>query len=463
MARLEDFQNRETQGIESKDAAFLSQSVQNLFETKSGPGAQKALPELLDFGTGPDLYLSAAYTVGSRSSAGAFMVDESDNKPDVPKVQFPSDALRRPDAIRTKEDEAIWAKMQEPHKLGKHESATHIGLTPEVIADMQKKGQASKLVFFDSAAEGALSAIQEPAKEKPTLLANVPEARDVVSDMTRGGLPMSGTLLPEPWMLKAGADLFPTLCKIALNATSAKFQETFDAVKKAVVNPIEHPFRGHEEATLALVPQASWSEAYKAFPDLKKIGGLSEEQSTRLMKAIVGNELTFYGPEDKAQDAICAAGQGRFIMGKTVGFAQIAPEGVRKVSAEFDEEVKKGSRSVNPLAKLAALSDDELAKAMLKPENVPVLVAANIAHNLKMFANHANEVEINPLTLGYQFNPDCVYAKTDTKHSKILSTKEAGKMGLGDDDTVTALPSKNVLAKSEHAHNIAKWLKKLGG
>lgn len=100
---------------------------------------------------------------------------------------------------------------------------------------------------------------------------------------------------------------------------------------------------------------------------------------------------------------------------------------------------------------------------MLKPENVPVLVAANIAHNLKMFANHANEVEINPLTLGYQFNPDCVYAKTDTKHSKILSTKEAGKMGLGDDDTVTALPSKNVLAKSEHAHNIAKWLKKLGG
>ncbi len=109
MARLEDFQNRETQGIESKDAAFLSQSVQNLFETKSGPGAQKALPELLDFGTGPDLYLSAAYTVGSRSSAGAFMVDESANKPDVPKVQFPSDALRRPDAIRTKEDEAIWA------------------------------------------------------------------------------------------------------------------------------------------------------------------------------------------------------------------------------------------------------------------------------------------------------------------------------------------------------------------
>lgn len=57
MARLEDLQSRETQGIESRNAAFLSQSVQNMFETKSGPWAQNALPELLDFGTGTDLYL----------------------------------------------------------------------------------------------------------------------------------------------------------------------------------------------------------------------------------------------------------------------------------------------------------------------------------------------------------------------------------------------------------------------
>lgn len=460
MARVEDFQNRESQGIKGTNALMLSQSVQNLFEAKSGFSSQNKLLALLDFGTGSELCLSAAYTGDSRSSARAFMADETDQKLDASKIQAPSDVLARPSVIRTKEDEAIWDEMQKPHKLGKHESATHIGLTPEVIAEMQAKGQASKLEFFDSTAEGALAALQEPPKEKPTLLANVPESKDVVSDMTRGGLPMSGTLLPEPWMVKAGADMFGILSSIAFHVTAAKFQETLDSVKKAVVNPIEHPFRGHEEETLALMPKASWSEAYKAFPDLKKDGALSEDETVRLMKAIVGNELTFYGPEDKAQDAICDAGQGRFIMGKTVGFAQIAPEGVRKVSAEFDAEVKNGKRNANPLAKLAALSDDELAKAMLKPENVPLLVAANISHNLEMFKRHPNEVEINPLTLGYHYNPDCVYATSDAGHKNVLTKKEADRMGI---DTVTALPSAKVLEKSEHAHNIEKWLKKLGG
>jgi len=386
------------------------------------------------------------------------MTDEPEQKTDAPKLDPAFDSLRRPSVIRTPEEEAIWAKTQELHKLGKDESATHIGLTPELIADMKKKGQASKLEFFDSAAESALEALQQPPREKQTLLASNSEAKDVVSDMTRGGLPISGTLLPEPWMVKLAGDLIGPLTQIASTMTASKFQEIQDSVKNAVVNPIEHPFRGHEEETLALMPKASWSEAFKAFPDLQK-SGLSEVQCVKLMKAIVGNELTFYGPEDKAQDAICAAGQGHFIMKQTVGFAQIAPDGIRKVSAEFDEQVKNGTRSANPLAKLAALSDDELAKAMLKPENVPVMVAANLSHNVGMFANHKDEVKINPLTLGYYYNPDCVYAQTDIEHQHVLSKKDAERKGIS---TVSALPSTKVLAASEHAHNIEKWLKRLG-
>jgi len=51
MARIEDLQNRESQGIEGRNALMLSQSVQNLFEATSGFSNQNALPELLDFGT----------------------------------------------------------------------------------------------------------------------------------------------------------------------------------------------------------------------------------------------------------------------------------------------------------------------------------------------------------------------------------------------------------------------------
>ncbi len=134
------------------DREGLSQSAQNFFQPIDRASAgQLDLPWALDFGTGTDLYQSAAYT-GERPSLSALMADEPEQKLDTPKIQAASDALTRPSVIRTKEDEAIWDEMQKPHKLGKHESATHIGLSPEVIAEMQAKGQASKLEFFDSAA-----------------------------------------------------------------------------------------------------------------------------------------------------------------------------------------------------------------------------------------------------------------------------------------------------------------------
>ncbi|MBZ0185778.1 MAG: hypothetical protein K8F91_05945, partial [Candidatus Obscuribacterales bacterium] len=216
----------------------------------------------------------------------------------------------------------------------------------------------------------------------------------------------------------------------------------------------------HEEETLALIPVQSWSDAYKAYPDLKEIGRLPEAQSIKLMKAIIGNELTFYGPEDKAQDAICEAGQGSAINGQTVGFAQIALDGVRNLSAEFNNEVKTGIRTSNPLRKLAGLPDNDLAKAMLKPENLPILVGAVLSHNVQMFNRHKSEVEIDPLTLGYSYNPDRVFAKSDKDHEHLLTKKEAEKKGISYDP---ALPTKEVLTVSEHARNIANWLQKLGG
>jgi hypothetical protein len=159
MARIEDWHQPEQKTFAGADLTCLSQSTQNYFQPiDRATAGQQDLPWALDFGTGADLYRLPAYT-GERLSASAIMADDVEQKLDAPKIQPSSDALTRPSVIRTKEDEAIWDKMQEPHKLGKHESATHIGLSSEVIADMQKKGQASKLELFDSKAEEAPDAV----------------------------------------------------------------------------------------------------------------------------------------------------------------------------------------------------------------------------------------------------------------------------------------------------------------
>ncbi len=433
--------------------AGLSRSVQDFYQPIADLNVRQDLPWALDFGTGADLYRLPAYT-GERLSASAFMADDVEQKLDAPKIQPPSDSVARPSVIRTKEDEAIWDEMQKPHKLGKHESATHIGLSPEVIADMQKKGQASKLEFFDSKADDALAALQKPPAEQILIAQNV-DMQQVISDMPRGG-----TLLPEPWMVNLSSDVLGALGQMGLSFASEKFNAMLAAIKEVVVKPIEHPYRGHELEKLATIPEHAWDAAYKAFPDIKQIGGLTPQETTRTMKAIIANELTFYGPEDKIQDIISDYGQGNLISGKTIGFAQIAPKGVRDLSEEFDKEVKAGARTSNPLNKLAALDNNELSKALQKPENIPLLVAANISHNVRMFDRHKNEVETNPLTLGFGYNPDHVFAKSDTERKYLLTKKEAEQKGIPYNP---ALPTQDVLSVSEHAHNIAKWLQKLGG
>lgn len=396
MARVEDFQNRESQGIEGSNALMLSQSVQNLFEAKSGISGQNILPELLDFGTGSELYLSAAYT-GERLSARIFMADETEQKLDAPKIQAPSDALARPSVIRTREDEVIWDEMQKPHKLGKHESATHIGLTPEVIAEMQAKGQASKLEFFDSAAEGALAALQQPPVEQVLIASNITpgvpnieqmqQYPDIQSDSDKakiaenfeynGGLP---TLVPSPEQL----GITPELIK-----------NVGQAIGEGIYRQ-KHFYRGHISETMTTIPETSWSEAYKAYPEFSK-AGLSEKQVTELMQAITRNELFFYDAGDK-QDDDSMRNTGKPFQypfhernpgSATLGVSQVSLDGVKKFEKEFPLQMGKFK--------------GHEADALLDPKNAPMIIAAVLAHNIRDYTGH---YPINERTLAYSFNPD---------------------------------------------------------
>jgi hypothetical protein len=367
------------------------------------------------------------------------MADEPEQKLDAPKIQPQSDNLARPSVIRTKEDEAIWDEMQKPHKLGKHESATHIGLSPEVIADMQKKGQASKLEFFDSKAEEALAALQKPPVEQVLIASNITpnvpnleqmqqyqdvqrdsEAPQIAQNLEYDGRPP--TLLPDPEIMRI-------LGETATEATVSAYKYGF-----------EHPYRGRELSHLVAIPQETFSQAFSAFPELQLIGKLSEQNATQLMKAIIANELDHYGPEDTLEDKAAKAGQSWLIHNRTLGFSQQSPDGVRNMARILEEDMKAGKREKNPLSQYLHMTDQQLTTALEDPKQAPLFVAANLASNARMYERH--NYPINEHTLGYGFNPDLPDRTGKLQHD--------------------LLPSPEQLAKSQHAENIDKWLKKIG-
>lgn len=433
---LEDFKTQEQHGFKGNGAMQLSQSVQELFKTSTDFLIQKGLPEGLDFGTGSDLYGSAAYT-SERFAASTTMADNTEENLEAFKIKAPSESLARPSVIRTKEDEAIWDEMQKPHKLGKHESATHIGLTPEVIADMQKKGQASKLEFFDSAAESALAALQKPQTEHVLIASNVtPSIPNIEQHQQYTDIQSDSDASIEGSLIAQGF----------------KFPNPVDVYKKE----FEHKYRGRELSTMEQeIPKNKWNEAFKSFPELSQLG---DKDAIKAMKAIIANELDHYGPEDVTQDGIAKSGHGGGLHAQSIGFAQISPDGIRDMAKQFDDAVKTHKRRSNPLAKYEKMTNDQIAQELANPANTPLFVAAHLALDLQTLNNYRKELSATPEALGYWFNADMAYAKNDTKHENLMTKKEAKTKHIAYD---SALPTAVVLERSEHAANIRKWLEKV--
>jgi hypothetical protein len=170
MTRLEGWQNSEQNAPGRLNSADLSRSAQNCFQPiTSDLNCREDLPLGLNMGSVADLYQSDAYT-GERLSARDFMTDEVEQKTEAVKIQPPSDAVTRPSVIRTEQEQAIWDNMQT--KTDKH-SATHIGLTPEIIADLEAKGMGQKFELFDSKAEGALAALRKAPSDQVLLASNI--------------------------------------------------------------------------------------------------------------------------------------------------------------------------------------------------------------------------------------------------------------------------------------------------
>lgn len=173
------------------------------------------------------------------------------------------------------------------------------------------------------------------------------------------------------------------------------------------VEKLWNPYHGDITARMSQIPEQAWSQAFAAFPHLKE-AGLSEKQATQLMQAIMRNELYNFDQLDNADEvAIRRTGKPsplhRNPDDATVGYSQISINGVKAREAEFPDQLDqfKGNE-------LHALED---------PKAAPLLIAATLAHNIKMYQNH--RIPVTEQSLAYSYNPD---VKDQGGHNKLLPT-----------------------------------------
>ncbi len=380
------------------------------------------------------------------------MADETEQKLDAPKIRPTSDALTRPSVIRTKEDEAIWDEMQKPHKLGKHESATHIGLSPEVIAEMQKKGQGSKLELFDSKADEALAVVQKLATEQVLIASNIsPNVPNLEQ-------------LQQYQEIQSDSDVQNTDAKLAKNLREHALGT--DIVRVAVPSGAGDralfPYRGSENMRLSDCtkqnPQA-WEEALNAYPKLREY--LSTPDGARLMKALVRNELHWYDPKDALGDGMARAGKPDYT--ETLGYAQITPKGIH----EFETGVINGQQVLKPDPQLSEFlagkgysGAGHEAKALEDPSCVPMILAAKL--NTLVHVYEKSGTPINARTLAYGYNADVYYnpSKPGSYHAAAYPGADSVEKRLGN---LKAFPiiSEDVLKTSIHLRNVESQMSKI--
>lgn len=208
---------------------------------------------------------------------------------------------------------------------------------------------------------------------------------------------------------------------------------------------LKHPHKGNEDYVLSKVPDSSWKEAYKLFPEFKKSGvlqaGLTEDRIESLSKAVIRNELSHYDWRDALDDKaaritgnapdvpnIPGIKGGRPSDEATLGIVQVSPKGLIEHRGEFPQLDKYLTGKGYP--------PGSEVKALLDPKIAPAVVAANFAHNIKMYSNHLRETEISAKSLAYGFNPS-----ESGPNGKIL------------------LPSKDILSRSKHVENVMNALK----
>lgn len=341
------------------------------------------------------------------------MTEDSDKAAELSKQSEASEVLLHGEVIKNESHQSDWQTTQRVHILGQDESATDM-----FYISGASKSTTEKFELFDSTQEPILLATNSGSSA--TDYESWARASADEENLSKQQIAQSFSYDGRPPTL-----LCPDLDPVGL--IGDKFKRV-----------IEHHYRGDEQEMLASIPQQAWSDAYSAFPELASAAHLSKKDSCRLMKAILANELEHYDKWDLAEDILVGAKGQDLLYDKTVGWSQISVFGVRGYLAELQKEVSEGKRKDNPLAKYVGKTDAQLLEVLQDSKALPLFVAANLAHNVRMYARHGYPVTIE--TLGYGFNPDLADSSDALKHS--------------------LLPTSEELKKSVHVRNVLRWFNK---
>lgn len=361
-----------------------------------------------------------------------FMADEVEKKIENPPAARSLEEIVRASQFTDKSRQNTWTEATSDYRSTQKESATMEALSDEKIAEIKAKGGFQKFELFDDAApeprktfvdphpsyvEGlkavgdneeeqgrfsieyierkateALAALQKPTAEPVLIASNIDadilnldqkqQYQEIQSDSEKPKIAQySDGFMPPP-------TLVPSFEQLGLD----QMWHMLDNVQ----HQAKHRFRGAIGETLKEIPEQSWSEAYKKFPQFKE-AGLTEKKTIELMQAIARNELYFYDLGDALDDnSMRETGKpmqypfkNRPEGAATLGISQVSVDGVKKFVREFPTQ-------------MGAYAGHE-AESLLNPKLAPMMIAAVLAHNIRDYKGH---YPINERTLAYSFNPD---------------------------------------------------------
>ena len=361
------------------------------------------------------------------------MSDEADKPNEISKPAAAAETILRGAVIKNQAQQENWREVQQHHMLEQEESATDIFFRPGT-----KKEASQKFELYDSSQEPILLASNivpgsASTESVPQLPATTAEADAIIAhDFKQDyhGLRNLGLGTDVVRMTSPGSDR------------------------------LIFPYRGTEDSHLAectIANPAAWSEAFQAFPELVKY--LSAETASKLMKALVRNELHNYDVKDRMGDE--KSHHGYINPRETLGYAQIAPIGVTKFCAKYPQLQEF-------LAKHGHSGQKAEASALLDPKCVPMIMAAKLQSEVDDFKHTSDKmrpgksVEINARSLAYAYNADVYYnPKTPENpdlHANVLPKAKELEHVRGYEKAYPT-SDERVLSKSEHLKNVERQLR----
>ncbi len=366
---------------------------------------------------------------------GFRVTDEVEKKTEAPQAPRSLEEIVRASQFTDPSKLETWTAATADYRVTQKDSATMEALSDEKIAEIKSNGGFQKFELFDSSisksretfidphpsfveglkavgddeeaqgrfsieymerkAQEALGVAQKPTEEQILLASNIVSSAPNVERMEQYQEIQSDS---EKTKVAQYSDSFMSPPTLVPSPEQLGLQPIIDVMTDKIAVKAEqqwNPYRGEIDSEMRKIPEDRWHQAYEAFPQFKK-AGLNEKQTVEIMQAIVRNELYNYDAADKEADEAVKAGKTPLLAvlkikseeALTLGISQLSTKAVHEREKEYPNQVD--------------FKNNE-EKALLSPDNVPILVAATLVHNIEMYQRH--KIPITEKSLAYSYNP----------------------------------------------------------